>query len=104
MDCPELGQPFGRQAKEAVSALSFNRTVTVVERSRDRYRRTVAEVVLPGGENLSEEILKRGLAWWYRKYAPRDSRLRVLEEKARDASLGLWKDPAPIPPWSWRKP
>jgi len=104
VDCPELGQPFGRQAKESAGALAFNRTVTVVERSWDRYRRTVAEVILPGGESLGEALLKQGLAWWYRKFAPRDKRLRLIEESARDRSMGLWRDPDPIPPWAWRRP
>jgi endonuclease YncB( thermonuclease family) len=42
------------------------------------------------------------LAWWYRKYS-KDQNLSQLESEARKARLGLWADPAPVPPWSWRK-
>lgn len=103
IDCPELAQPFGRKAKNLSGALAFNKTVTVIERSRDRYNRSVAEIILPSRENLAHALLKQGLAWWYRKYAPRDSTLRLLEESARDRRLGLWADPNPIPPWLWRR-
>ncbi len=103
IDCPELAQPFGRKAREAASTLAFNQTVTVLERSRDRYGRIVAGVVLPTREDLAHCLLRRGLAWWYRKYAPRDATLRLLEETARDRRIGLWSDPSPVPPWLWRR-
>jgi endonuclease YncB( thermonuclease family) len=102
IDCPEHGQPFGREARRAASELAFGKTVTVLPRNRDRYGRTVASVTLPGHSDLAHTLLARGLAWWYRKYAPRDANLRLLEENARDRRLGLWSDLAPIPPWSWR--
>jgi hypothetical protein len=41
--------------------------------------------------------------WWDRKYAPLDTELEKLEKEARDAKKGLWVDPAPIPPWAYRK-
>lgn len=103
IDCPELAQPYGRKAREAASNLAFNQTVIVRERSRDRYRRIVADVVLPSRDNLAHALLRRGLAWWYRKYAPRDANLRLLEEAARDRQLGLWSAPSPVPPWIWRR-
>jgi len=41
--------------------------------------------------------------WCYRKYAPGNTELESLEKEARDAKRGLWADPAPIPPWVYRK-
>jgi hypothetical protein len=29
-------------------------------------------VILPDGRNLNHELVKRGYAWWYRKYASHD--------------------------------
>jgi endonuclease YncB( thermonuclease family) len=29
--------------------------------------------------------------------------LESLEKNAREAKKGLWVDPAPIPPWEWRR-
>ena len=43
------------------------------------------------------------MAWWYRKYAPKDAELERLETEAKQAKRGLWSQPNPVPPWSWRK-
>ncbi|NQT17374.1 MAG: thermonuclease family protein [Planctomycetes bacterium] len=51
---------------------------------------------------LSIELVRNGLAWWYRKYAPKDKQLATLEEEAREAKRGLWADATPVPPWEWR--
>jgi endonuclease YncB( thermonuclease family) len=103
VDCPESNQPFGNRAKQRTGELAFGKTVTVVERTKDRYQRTVAEIRLPSGANLSHELLRSGHAWWFRKYAPRDRILRDLEQEASDRKRGLWADSHPTPPWEWRK-
>jgi len=35
--------------------------------------------------------------------APGETVLEGLERAAREAKKGLWADPAPIPPWEWKK-
>ena len=45
IDCPELGQPFGRNAKQAASDLAFNKTITVQPTGTDKYGRTLANVI-----------------------------------------------------------
>lgn len=46
------------------SELAFGQTVTVKVRDTDRYRRLVAEVMLPEGRSLNHELVAAGLAWW----------------------------------------
>src|SRR5215510_15119679 len=65
--------------------------------------RTIADVLLPDGSNVNHELVKNGWCWWYRKYVPGDVELEKLEKEAREAKKGLWVDPAPIPPWVYRK-
>ena len=101
VDCPEKRQPFGTRAKEYTSELAFGQEVTVYGDSRDRYGRTLAEVLLPDGRSLNQALLRAGLAWWFRKYS-KDLRLGELERQARNAKLGLWAEPHPVPPWEWR--
>ena len=102
IDAPESGQDFGAQAKQAASDLAFGKTVTIREQDKDRYGRTVAEVILPDGRDMGREMVRSGHAWWYRKYAPNDGTLARLESSAKAAKLGLWSQPGAIPPWDWR--
>ncbi|MBI5018486.1 MAG: thermonuclease family protein [Deltaproteobacteria bacterium] len=103
IDSQEKRQAFGQKAKEYASSLAYGRDVTVRETDVDRYGRTVAWVILPDGRNLNKEMVRVGLAWWYRKYAARDRELERLESEARAARRGLWQDREPVPPWEWRK-
>jgi micrococcal nuclease len=103
IDCPEKGQPFGNRAKQFTSSLTFAKQVTVLQKDRDRYGRTVADVILPDGSLLNKELVRNGLAWWYRRYAPHEATLRELEDQARLMKQGLWADPHAMPPWEWRR-
>ena len=75
----------------------------MIEKGHDRYGRTIGEVMLEDGRNLNQELVRSGMAWWYRKYAKRDTNLESLERHAREARAGLWVDADPTPPWNWRK-
>ncbi|MDP1946867.1 MAG: thermonuclease family protein [Nitrospirota bacterium] len=103
IDCPETAQPFGSRAQQKTAELAFGRTVIVQPGKADRYGRTLAVVILPNGHSLNDELLRAGLAWWYRQYAPKERALARLEDAAREAHLGLWADQDPTPPWLWRK-
>ena len=103
VDTPEKAQAFGTQARKLTGDLVFQQTVTVAIRDTDRYGRLVGEVLLPDGRSLNQELVKAGMAWWYRQYAPNDTTLAQLEAEARTAKRGLWADAHPIPPWQWRK-
>lgn len=102
IDAPEKRQAFGSRAKKCTSDLVFGRVVTVQVVDVDRYGRIVGEVILPDGRSLNRELVKAGLAWWYRKYS-KDRSLGQLEEEARSARRGLWMDPNPVPPWEFRR-
>jgi len=103
IDCPEKGQAFGKRAKQATSELVFGKEVTLQTYGKDKYKRTIADVLLPDGTNVNRELVKDGWCWWYRKYAPGDTVLEGLENEARVAGRGLWAAPHPVPPWEWRK-
>ncbi len=103
IDCPEKGQPYGNNAKQATSSLVFAQVVTLEIHGKDKYGRVLADVSLADGTNVNQELVKEGWCWWYRKYAQEDTMLENLETEARDARKGLWVDPNPVPPWEWRK-
>ena len=103
IDCPEKGQAYGNKAKQVTAALVFGKKVTLQTHGKDKYGRTIADVLLPEGTNVNHELVRDGWCWWYRKYAPLDKELAELEQAAREARIGLWGDPAPVPPWVYRK-
>jgi endonuclease YncB( thermonuclease family) len=103
VDCPELHQAYGAAAKKLTSGLVYGMTVRVRRVTTDRYGRMVAVVRLSDGRVVQEELLRAGLAWWFRRYAPKERRYARLEEEAREARVGLWSEEDPTPPWLWRK-
>ncbi len=102
VDCPETSQPFGATAKQWTSQAVFGQQVRVVVKSVDQYGRTLGVVFL-NGRNVNQGLVLSGMAWWYRRYAPRDAALKQLEAKARSAKRGLWADKTPVAPWQWRQ-
>src|SRR5262245_36313374 len=103
IDCPEKGQAYGQNAKQAASALVFGKDVMLQTVGKDQYGRTFADVRLLDGTHVNHTLVKDGWCWWYRKYAPRNRELEKLEKKAREAKKGLWVSPVQVPPWEWRK-
>jgi micrococcal nuclease len=103
IDTPESKQPYGSKAKQELSALAYNKTAIVKAQSTDRYKRVVGRVYV-GNVDVNAELVRRGSAWVYRKYA-KDKQLYALENQARKSRVGLWKLPESekIPPWEWRK-
>jgi len=104
IDCPEKRgkQPFGNNAKIALSDLCFGRNVTVKGEKYDRYRRLIAVVINDKNKNVSQEMIKLGMAWHFTKYS-KDSVYAKLEKEARKKRVGLWQDKNPIAPWLWRE-
>ena len=101
VDCPELKQPYGKQAKHATSAYIANREVVVRDLKRDRQGRMAADILLEDGRNIAHELVKEGLAW-VQAGPVHDQALKDLEELARASKTGLWSEPNPTPPWKWK--
>lgn len=102
VDCPESGQPFGKNAKQFTSDQIFGKTVKYYITTTDRYNRSIAKIYYDNGKYLSEEIIKNGLGWWYFKYS-KDKNLGKLENEASSKKLGLFQDPNAVPPWIYRE-
>lgn len=101
IDAPEKRQAFGQRSKQSLSNMCWGKDAEYAAQTIDRYRRTVAVVTCDGIEANTAQV-QRGLAWVYPKYN-KDSALPALEQAAKLTGLGLWVDPAPVPPWEWRK-
>ena len=106
IDAPELSQDYGRVAREGLEKLAAGQQVEFSQDSKDRYGRTVSKVTLPDGKDAGAEMLRQGLAWWYKSYAKKAEDYAQLEKEAREAKKGLWRDVGtkkePVAPWIWR--
>lgn len=91
MDAPEMNQPGGPEAKQALSALVQGRTVDLQPVEQDRYERLIAVMRL-GTLEINREMIRQGHAWAYRRYMSRSAPGYCTDEaRARNAGRGLWK-------------
>lgn len=102
IDTPERGQPFGTKAKQALSGKVFGKDVTLNSSGKDRYGRTLGEIIVDG-ESVNVWLVRAVWVWRYERYAPDDTQLRDAQQAAKRVKLGLWADANPVPPWEWRR-
>lgn len=103
IDTPELRQPYGSQARQALASHIFSKTVTLTVKGRDDRGRTLARVKV-GDSDINSELVRTGNAWANRGYLD-DRTLLNLEAVARELGRGLWSLPKADqqPPWEWRQ-
>jgi endonuclease YncB( thermonuclease family) len=101
IDCPELKQAYGKQAKHAIAAYVGSRDVMVRALKRGRNGLGTAEILLQDGRNVGHELLKEGLAW-ARPEKGQDQSLEDMEQLAKAERKGLWSDSNPVAPWKWK--
>jgi endonuclease YncB( thermonuclease family) len=101
IDAPERKQPFGTRSRQSLSAICGGKSAQVDDRGKDRYGRTLDRVTCASIDANAEQ-LRRGMAWVYERFAPKDSPLYALQLEAQTARRGLWHEPRPVPPWEWR--
>lgn len=105
IDAPETDQPGGEEATNFVRGWATHSTLELVVHTTDRYGRLIGELRIPGRPDrrtLNEELVCRGLAWWYREYSREDAELAALHAQAQAERRGVWSENSPIPPWEWR--
>lgn len=101
IDCPEKNQAFGYKAKQYTSDQIYLKTIDYVIIDRDNYGRIIAKIYYDNGKYLSEELVKIGFAWHYKKYSTSE-KLAALELQAREQKIGIWSEENAIPPSEFR--
>lgn len=99
MDAPESKQAYGKKSREFLASMIASKTVTAIQKDKDKYSRIVAIIKLDD-EDINKKMVVNGYAWAYTYYSDiyaMDMRL------AREQKLGLWADKNPIEPYEWRK-
>lgn len=94
---PDEGSAGYEQAHARLETLARDQFVALSyqdEIQRDRYERAIAYVALENGSDLAAQLVREG---WAIVYSDLNARLeientRMLENEARNASMGLWAD------------
>jgi len=102
IDAPEYKQPGGKNALNTLIKLIKNKSIKVETKGSDRYKRLIGKVYVDG-IYINLEMVKRGQAHWYKKYAKKDKDLQDAETEAQKAKRGIWSKPGVIKPAEWRK-
>ncbi len=103
VDCPEMGQEFGQEARAFTDGACYKKEVKVEESGKDSKGRIIGVIYLADGTNLNQQLVEKGLAWWSDKYAPNDKTLKDLFTAAKAQKIGLWASATkPVPPWLFR--
>ena len=103
IDAPEVCQPLGPQARDALRRLALNQPVQVTVRARDRYGRALATVHrTQDGLDLSQAMAAGGWAWvdryrgWHKPY-------QEDEDAARAAGRGVFAQAGAESPADFRR-
>ncbi len=100
------GQPFCQKAKKYLSCMVLYETVEIKRYGFDRYGRTWGVVYLDG-KNINLEMIKAGLAEFYREKSPKGFNIKPYieaEEQARKTRCGMWvQEDKYMSPKEWRK-
>ncbi len=99
IDCPELGQAFGEEARRFTANQACRQIVKISGISTNHGRLQGRVTVF--GKDLSLGLVEEGLAWHDHR-ENRDPALAKAEREARQAKKHLWSDDNPIAPWVWR--
>ena len=101
IDAPESCQPWGAQARAALTALALNKVATLLISGRDSYGRTLG-VLMIDELNVGRTLVENGHAWSTRSRW--DQGPLVKQEKmARALSRGLHGAPGAVQPRDFRR-
>ena len=106
IDAPALTQPFGQNARTALSALAANQALSA--ECRKLGAQDVCRVRI-GGKDVALELVRAGMAWWNPQHSPLQTDqeradYQQAEFSAKIRRFGLWNAKNPVPPWQWRFP
>ena len=107
IDAPEMKQPFGHQSRQCLANLINNKHVQIITFGEDRYKRTLAKIIIEKID-INLAMIKKGCAWFYRRYKNTlDKDDQVMYDQAEIYSIenkkGLFSNQEAEAPWVWRK-
>jgi endonuclease YncB( thermonuclease family) len=100
IDAPEIKQPYGVLSRVNLWRLLSGQSLSITNRRRDLYRRTLGVVLVNEFHNINLQMIADGCAWAYRS---KRGIYYDTQVEAAEAGKGLWSNGDPEPPWEYRK-
>jgi endonuclease YncB( thermonuclease family) len=102
IDAPEICQPWGPEARAALSELALNKLAILTPVGRDSYGRVVGRITVEELD-VGRRLVEEGHAWSTRSKYDRGPLVKQ-ERMAKALGRGLHPQvPKPVPPWEWRR-
>jgi len=101
IDCPELNQEFGQEARLHLEKLLKGKEAVVIIEGKDRNGSRVGSIQPAKGKDPRLELLEKGLAWTREKNPNQE--FESIKETAKNRARGLWKQENPVAPWTFRR-
>ncbi|MCY4557392.1 MAG: thermonuclease family protein [Chloroflexi bacterium] len=104
IDAPELAQPYGQESRKQLETLVRRGGIRLDVVATDRYGRTVGLLYRRRrAQSVNVEMVRSGMAWWYRRYGGRDLGFPEAEAEAKRRRRGVWRHGDRIRrPWDYR--
>jgi endonuclease YncB( thermonuclease family) len=101
--CPELSEDSGSLAREYTRRLVLDKDIAVLILGEDKEGRILGDIRRGSGNCMSALLVKAGFAR-LNPEQPTGPALATLEQEARQAKKGLWREIKPIPDWTMGGP
>jgi endonuclease YncB( thermonuclease family) len=103
VDAPELGQHYGQDSMHHLRNLIELKTLPGRIITYDCYGRVIVDLWAFTTIRIAVLVLRAGMGWHTPRWSPARHELQHAMDWAREGRIGLWHDPHPVPPWTWRR-
>lgn len=101
IDAPEIKQIYGKSARNQLSQLVLNKSVTAHCSEIDRHKRYICHIFV-GNLEVNLDLIRQGLAW-AQNPSPKKPQYLQAQNMAQSEKIGIWSKSKPVAPWDWRK-
>lgn len=102
IEVPEAEQPLAEIVKNHLRELAFGKTVNIRSNSLSSSI-VVGQVVLKGGIDLSQQMLRDGAAWFFNEGTESLDGYKMMEAAAKAEKRGIWGVEGLKPAWEFRQ-
>ena len=101
IDCPELQQPGGQEAKQFTTKTLLGTLISIKTSGKKQNGIITAKITTNRGKDMAVLLIQKGLAW----PAPKTKNKLVTGQckKTINNKIGIWAGGTPEPPWQYRK-